>query len=74
MNRKWLIDTVRASTGRTAVLPILSDLLGISEISVCAKMRGKTQFRPDEIDKIRIAFDLTDADVVNAFIKQGEQK
>lgn len=69
--RQWLVDRVRATTGRAAVLPVLADLLEITEVSACAKMKGKTPFRPEEIDKMRIAFRLTDEETVNGFIKNG---
>lgn len=72
MNKRMLIKKVRDSTGRTAVLPELSRLLDLSEASLVAKTNGKRQFKPDEIDKIRIEYKMTDSEVVDVFIKQGE--
>lgn len=70
MDKTWLVARIRADTGKTAVLPVLSELLSIDRVTVCKKMRGNSQFTPSEIDRIRVRFELTDQEVVEHFIRQ----
>lgn len=73
MNKQLLKNRVREATGSSALLAELEELLEISENSLCAKTNGRREFKPSEIDKIRIKYKLTDSDVVDIFIK-GESK
>ena len=70
MNKELLKTKVKEATGSKFLLKELSELLNISNVSVVAKTNGNVEFKPSEIDKIRIKYHLTAADVVEIFIKQ----
>jgi Ca2+-binding EF-hand superfamily protein len=74
MNYKRLKERIRASTGQKVTMQDLVAVLGITEKSLCDKTKGRTQFKADEIDKIRKAYSLTDCDTVEIFINQEEEK
>lgn len=74
MNKPLLKQRVRDATGSNAMLDELRNLLDISENSLVAKTNGKREFKPSEIDKMRIAYKLSADDVIEIFIKQEEQK
>jgi hypothetical protein len=70
MNKKLLKSKIRASTGARAMLDELVELLHISKTSLVSKTNGYREFKPSEIDLIRIKYGLTADDVVEIFIKQ----
>ena len=74
MNKELLKQRVRDATGTRAVLDELQRLLHLSENSLCAKTNGKREFKPSEIDLMRIEYNLSAEDVVNIFIVQGGKK
>ena len=74
MNKPLLKQRVRDATGSNAMLDELRNLLDISENSLVAKTNGKREFKPSEIDKMRIAYKLSADDVIEIFIRQEEQK
>lgn len=75
MNKKLLKAKIKEATGSKAMIEELHKLLGISERSICSKTNGTREFRPSEIDLIRIRYQLTAEDTVEIFIKgEGERK
>lgn len=74
MDWKRLKERIRASTGKKTTMQELVGVLGITEKSLCDKTKGRTQFKADEIDRIRRTYGLTDSETVEIFIKQEETK
>lgn len=63
---------VKSKTGRSALIEEVVRVLGVGKNTACDKLNGKRVFRADEIEKLRIEYGLTDAEVVNCFIKEGD--
>lgn len=55
---------------RRQYVTTLGKILGTTRQSAQNKLKGICKFYPAEIDKLRIAWNLTDAEVVDLFIKQ----
>lgn len=71
-NRKLLHKIVKSKTGRSALIEEVVRVLGVGKNTACDKLNGKRAFRSDEIEKLRIEYGLTDAEVVDCFIKEGD--
>lgn len=71
-DRKKFRQIVKAKKGCTALIPEAMRVLGVGKNTACDKLNGKRRLRADEIDKFRIEYGLTDEEVVECFIKEGD--
>lgn len=65
-------DAIRIAVlknGTRCVVKDMAETLDVSLPTVIQKLKGRTAWRADEIDKMRIKYGLTDAEVVEMFIK-----
>ena len=72
MKRDLFQMTLRKRTGRSDVNAELVRVLGISKNTASARLAGKQPFRSDELEKLRIEYQLTDEEVVDIFVKEGD--
>lgn len=69
MNRARLKNRVVKVTGRTDMANVLAELLGISLASVSNKSTGRTPLTAEEINRIRLAFGLTDRETIEWLVE-----
>ena len=53
---------------------ILADVLHLPQSAVSARINGKTAFRQDEINTIRVRWNLSDKQTVDIFFTQAVSK
>jgi transcriptional regulator with XRE-family HTH domain len=63
---------LRRRFGKSEVNAELVQVLGISPNTASARLNGKQPFRSDELEKLRLAYRLTDEELVNIFVKEGD--
>jgi hypothetical protein len=63
---------VKKKTGREALIPEVQRVLGVGKNTASEKLSGKRAFRSDEIEKLRVEYDMDDGQVVDVFIKEAE--
>ena len=52
----------------------LGDILHLPQSAVSARINGKTQFRQDEMNVIRLRWNLSDQETVDIFFTKGVSK
>lgn len=57
--------------GRTDCNSELVRVLGISPNTATARLSNKQPLRTDELEKIRVEYELTDTELVEIFVKEG---
>lgn len=72
MNKKLFAEIVRKRTGKADVNNELVRVLGINKNTASERVAGRRPFRADEIEKIRLEYGLTEQEVVECFIKEGD--
>ena len=72
MKRDLFQMTLRKRTGRSDVNAELVRVLGISKNTASARLAGKQPFRSDELEKLRVEYRLTDEEIVDIFVKEGD--
>lgn len=72
MNREKFGNIVQTKTGKKEINLELSRVLGVNKNTASARASGKRPLRADEIDKLRIEYEMTDSEVVECFIKEGD--
>lgn len=63
---------LRRRFGKTEPNSELVRVLGISPNTASARLNGKKPFRSDELEKLRQAFRLTDEELVEIFVREGD--
>ena len=71
MNKEKFISIVRSRTGNKDINNELVRVIGINKNTASARLSGKQPFKSDEIEKLRIEYNMTDAEVVECFVKEG---
>ena len=69
MNKEKFRKIVKAKTGSVAMIPALMELCGLQKNAASNRICGRIPFRADEIERLRKAFDISNDDVVDIFIK-----
>ena len=71
MRRDLFRKMLRNRCGRTDTNAELVRVLGISKNTASARLRNRQPFRSDELEKIRVEYELTDTELVEIFVKEG---
>ena len=72
MNRDQFKKIVKAKTGRKALIAEVMRVLHCGKNTACEKLNGRRSFKAEEVDAFRVEYELTDAEVVDIFIKEVE--
>lgn len=71
-NRKLFRQIVKSKTGNGSLIDEAMRVLGVGKNTACGKMNGNRKLRADEIEKFRVEYNMTEQEVVDCFIKEGE--
>ena len=71
MNRKLFRKMLVEKANRTDANAELCRVLEISPNTASARLLNRKPFRSDELNKLRIEYDLTADEVVDIFVKEG---
>jgi DNA-binding transcriptional regulator YdaS (Cro superfamily) len=73
MNRKLLKAKVKELTGDRALIPQIARVCEVSEPTVHNWLSGKTKMPIDAIPQIQRAFDFSDDEILDIFVRDYER-
>ena len=72
MDKTKFSNIVRDRTGKTDLNRELVRVIGCNKNTASARLSGKQPFKSDELEKLRIEYGMTDAEVIECFVKEGD--